>query len=71
MAKLEVALFAEAELLGRLQGPQVSAFPFKKHGKLQCNFITRKYGKRAAGPDKLLELEIEVSHGIAQQEEEG
>ena len=62
MTELEVALSAEAKLLGGLQGPEAIAFAIKEHGQFEGNLIAGKNGQGASGANKLLELRVKRSH---------
>src|ERR1044071_4589913 len=63
LAKLEIALFAEAEFLSGAQRPQVQALAFEEHGQFAGDFIVCGDAQGTSGPDELLKLEIELKHG--------
>ena len=62
-ADLEVALFAEAELLGGSQGAEPLALAFDEHGEFAGDFVGGGDGEGAGGAGELLELGVEVKHG--------
>jgi hypothetical protein len=65
LAELEVALFAEAEFAGGLDGAKAFARAFEEHGEFAGDFVVGRHGQGAGGADELLEFEVEVSHGRA------
>ena len=69
LAELEIALLAQAELLGGAGGAQAVAFAFDEHGEFAGDFVVGTDRQGASGADELEELEIEPSHGTPGEEE--
>ena len=63
LAELKVALFAEAELLGRLGGPGLLALDFDKHGEAEDNEVIWKNGKLSGGTDDPVGRHVKL-HGM-------
>jgi hypothetical protein len=66
--QLKISLFAEAELLGRLGGPDPLALAFDEHREAEDNEVIRKDGKLSGGPDDPVGRHVE-SHGMLLREE--
>ena len=69
MADLEVALLAEAELLGGGAGAKSLALARDEHGELAGDLVGGGDGERTGGADELLELGVEVEPGRASEGE--
>ena len=62
LSELEVTLFAEAELEGRLEGTESLALALDEHGELVTDLVIGEDGEGSTRSDELLELGIEVEH---------
>ena len=62
LAKLEVALFTEAEVASGLEGPAAVAFAVNEHGEFACHFVVGEDRELASGTEELVFLGIEVQH---------
>jgi hypothetical protein len=71
LSQLEIALFAETELLGGTERSEFLALAFQEHGEFAGDFIVVQDAERTLGPDELLELEIELKHARPPEGEEG
>jgi hypothetical protein len=71
VAELEIALFAEAELLGSLEGTEAEALAFDEHEEFVGDLVVNRDRQRTLWADQERLLGIEVKHGSTCEVAEG